>query len=172
MRRQHATRPRSTQGGETEWVIPPTSELCPLASFQTGGKANAVSPEQGWSCKILEPRSVFAGERWGRPLPLLTSSFSSDISRPRKALASGDSSRKRQLSQTLKSSSNSDPTLPRHWKALCERACVRVRVCARAHAQAAGMPPLPSESSSFPACFGPAKWEGETQDGGSRELRL
>lgn len=34
------------------------------------------------------------------------------------------------------------------------------------------MPPLPTESSSFPACFEPAKWEGETQDGGSRELWL
>lgn len=30
----------------------------------------------------------------------------------------------------------------------------------------------PHGSSSFPACLGPAKWEGETQDGGSRELRL
>lgn len=34
------------------------------------------------------------------------------------------------------------------------------------------MPPLPSRPPSFPACLGPAKWEGETQDGGSRELRL
>lgn len=48
------------------------------------------------------------------------------------------------------------------------RACVRER----AYAQAAGMPLFPFRSSSFPACFGPAKWEGETQDGGSRELRL
>lgn len=47
-----------------------------------------------------------------------------------------------------------------------------MRVNARAYAQAAGMPPLPSGASSFPACFGRAKWEGETQDGGSRELRL
>lgn len=34
------------------------------------------------------------------------------------------------------------------------------------------MPLFPSRSSSFPSCFGRAKWEGETQDGGSRELRL
>uniref|UniRef100_A0A7N4UYK8 Protein phosphatase 1 regulatory subunit 8 n=2 Tax=Sarcophilus harrisii TaxID=9305 RepID=A0A7N4UYK8_SARHA len=32
--------------------------------------------------------------------------------------------------------------------------------------------PSPVQSSHFPACFGFSKWEGETQDGGSRELRL
>lgn len=46
-------------------------------------------------------------------------------------------------------------------------------VCARAQThRSLGSRLSPSGSSSFPACFGPAKWEGETQDGGSRELRL
>lgn len=47
-----------------------------------------------------------------------------------------------------------------------------MRARARAFAQATGMPSRSSRSSSFPACFGSAKWEGETQDGGSREFRL
>lgn len=133
MRRRHATRPRSAQGGETEWVIPPTSELRPLASFHTGGKANAVSPEQGWSCKILEPRSVFAGERWGRPLPLLTSSF------PSRHLPAKESPSLRRLFQKTPTLSNTE----KHLKLRPQsppplegpvRACVRVCVYARARA--------------------------------------
>lgn len=52
----------------------------------------------------------------------------------------------------------------------CVGVCVRARARRRTGRWEAASPP--SGSSSFPACFGPAKWEGETQDGGSRELRL
>lgn len=79
--------------------------------------------------------------------------------------------RRGQPSQTLKNTPKREPRLHRPLQRPV-RACVRGCVCARADAQVAGKPPLPSGSSSFPACFGPAKWE-ETQDGGSRrELRL
>lgn len=103
-------------------------------------------------------------ERIGKPSP-----FSSDNCRPRKALASGEG----QPSQTLKNTPKREPSLHRYYSALCVRACVRGSVCARAQThRSLGSRLSPSGSSSFPACFGPAKWEGETQDGGSRELRL
>lgn len=102
----------------------------------------------------------------GRPVPPLTSTFSSDTSQPGKTLVFGDADK---LSQTLTNPSKLPPSFHRHQKRPV-RACVCA--CARALAQATGMPLLPSESSSFPACSGPAKWAGETQDGGSHEFRL
>ena len=101
-------------------------------------------------------------ERRGKPNPSLRAHFpqkTADREKPRPP--------EKVNSQTLKNTPKQDPSLHRYYNALCVGVCVR----AQTH-RPLGSRLSPSGSSSFPACLGPAKWEGETQDGGSRELRL
>uniref|UniRef100_A0A5F9CWJ7 Protein phosphatase 1 regulatory subunit 8 n=1 Tax=Oryctolagus cuniculus TaxID=9986 RepID=A0A5F9CWJ7_RABIT len=141
--------------------LPTLPSSCSLDGWP---KANGASPGRGLSPKISEPGSV-CGRTWGEAekppheppfLCHLPATESPNLWR----VPQRGPNRKLQTRNRLPVSTRST-------------ASTYVRACVSAHSRRLlGCRPVPPGLPVFPACSGPAKWEGETQDGGSRELRL